>query len=114
MHKEVKKALLAGLGILGFSMDKASEAVSALVARGEITAEQGKKVIREIAERGSKDTREMGRKIEDAVRQALKKVTFVTRPQMEKLESRLAALEKRMRSTRSRSRRAKTQRSTQK
>ncbi len=114
MKNEIRKSLLAGLGLIGFSMDKAADAVSALVARGEITAEQGKKVIRELAERGRKDGAELGKKVEDAVRRALKKITVVTQPQMEKLEARLAAIEKKVGSAKSKSSRKKAPRKTRK
>ncbi|MHC4713746.1 MAG: phasin family protein [Planctomycetota bacterium] len=96
MKEEIRKGLLAGLGAIDLSLEKAGEVMERLVERGEITAEQGKKVIGELAERGRKDSAELRRKLDDAVRGALKKVTVVTKPQLDKLEKRLSSLEKRV------------------
>ena len=108
MKDEIRKALLAGLGVIGFSMDKAAEAVSALVERGEITAEQGKKVVKELAARAKTDGNQLRRKAEDAVRAALGKVTVVTQPQLKKLEARVAAIEKKLRASKKRAPRKKS------
>ncbi len=96
MKEEIRKGLLAGLGAIDLSLEKAGEVMERLVERGEITAEQGKKVIGELARRGRKDSTELRQRLDDAVRGALRKVTVVTRPQLDKLEKRLSSLEKKV------------------
>ena len=93
MKGGIKKSLLAGLGALDFSVEKAREAVDGLVERGELTADQGKKVVEELIERGKKDATDLGKKIDHGVRSALETITVITRPHFDKLEARGAALE---------------------
>ena len=93
MKDALKKSLLAGLGAIDFSVEKAREAVAKLVERGEITAEQGKKVVDELVERGKKDSADLAKRIDQTLRAALEKVTVVTKPTLDQLEARVAKLE---------------------
>ena len=93
MKDGIKKSLLAGLGALDFSVEKAREAVDGLVERGELTADQGKKVVQELVDRGKKDATDLGKKIDHGVRSALETITVITKPHFDKLEARVAALE---------------------
>jgi polyhydroxyalkanoate synthesis regulator phasin len=96
MKEEIRKGLLAGLGAIDLSLERVSEVMERLIERGEITAEQGRKVIGELAKRGRKDSAELRQRLDDAVRGVLKKVTVVTKPQLDKLEKRLSSLEKKV------------------
>jgi polyhydroxyalkanoate synthesis regulator phasin len=93
MNDTVKNSLLAGLGAIDFSVEKVKETVDHLVERGELSSDQARKVIAEMVERGKKDSTELGRKIDAGIRSALEKVTIVTKPDWDKLERRVAALE---------------------
>jgi len=93
MKDGIRKSLLAGLGAIDFSVEKVRDAVDKLVERGELTADQGRKVVEELVERGKKDSAELGKRVDKSVRSALERITVVTKPQFEKLEARLAALE---------------------
>lgn len=96
MKDQIKKGLLAGLGAINFSIEKAREAIDKLVERGEISAEQGKKVVEELVERGKKDSAEFAGKVDEAVRNAFDKIAVVSKSRFEKLEARVACLEEKL------------------
>ncbi len=97
MKDGIKKSLLAGLGAVDFSVEKVREAVDHLVERGELTAEQGRKVIDELVERGKKDSQDLGKRIDKGVRNALERITVVTKPQFDKLDARITKIEAQVR-----------------
>ncbi len=96
MKDALKKSLLASLGAIDFSVEKAKEAVDNLVERGEMSAEQGRKVIAELVKRGEKDSRDLVSKVDEALHKGFEKITLVTKPKWNELESRLKNLEERM------------------
>jgi polyhydroxyalkanoate synthesis regulator phasin len=96
MKDALKKSVLAGLGAIDFSIEKAGEAVDKLVERGELSAEQGKKLLDELIERGRKDSSGLSRKIDEGLRKGLEKVTFVQKTAFQALETRVADLERRL------------------
>ena len=93
VREALKKSLLASLGAIDFSVEKAGEAVDMLVERGELSAEQGKNVLGELIERGRAQSGELSERIDDVIEKALGKVTFVTSAKWAELEARVAKLE---------------------
>ena len=96
MKDQIKKGLLAGLGAIDFSIEKAREAIDKLIERGEISTEQGKKVVEELVERGKKDSAEFAGKVDEAVRKAFDKIAVVSKSRFEKLEARVSLLEEKL------------------
>ncbi len=96
MKGSLKKGVLAGLGAIDFSIEKAKEAIDKLVEGGELTAEQGRKLFDEFVERGRKDSRELSKKIDEGLRKGLEKVTFAPKTSVQALEARVAELERRV------------------
>jgi len=89
-----KKGIFAGLGFIGFSYEKAKEAVEALVERGELSAEQGRKVLDEMVERGRKDSQALSENVEKKVHETIEKLPLVSKARVEELEKRVKKLEK--------------------
>ncbi|MCD6405033.1 MAG: hypothetical protein J7M19_04345 [Planctomycetes bacterium] len=96
MKDALKKSLLASLGAIDFSIEKAREAVDKLVERGEMTSDQGRKLIDELVERGKKDSSDLVDKVDETLHKAFEKITLVTKPKWDELESRLKSLEERV------------------
>ena len=92
----LKKGVLAGLGAIDLSIEKAKEAIAKLVERGEISTEQGKKFLDELVERGRKDSADISKRIEDNVHRALERVSFASKSAVEALEARVAELERKV------------------
>ena len=90
------KRLLAGLGAIDFSLEKARQAVDKLVEHGEITADQGGKFLDELIERGRKDSADISKRIDENVRKALEKVSFASRTSLQALEARVDQLERKV------------------
>lgn len=93
VKETLRKGVLAGLGAIDFSIEKARSAVDKLVDHGELSAEQGKKLLDEFIERGRKDSADLSRKFDENIRKGLDKVSFISRPAFQALEARVAALE---------------------
>ena len=92
----LKKGVLAGLGAIDFSLEKARQAVDKLVEHGEITADQGGKFLDELIERGRKDSADISKRIDENVRKALEKVSFASRTSLQALEARVDQLERKV------------------
>ncbi len=96
MKDTLKKSVLAGLGAIDFSIEKAREAVDKLVERGELSADQGRKLLDELIERGKKDSADLSRKVDEAIHKGIEKLTFVPKTTFQALESRVVELERRI------------------
>jgi polyhydroxyalkanoate synthesis regulator phasin len=96
IKETIKKGVLAGLGAIDFSIEKAKAAVEKLVDHGELSADQGRKLLDEFIERGRKDSADLSRKFDENIRKGLDHVSFVSRSSFHALEARVAALEARL------------------
>jgi polyhydroxyalkanoate synthesis regulator phasin len=92
----LKKGVLAGIGAIDLSIEKARQAVDKLVERGEITADQGGKFLDELIERGRKDSADISKKIDENVRKALEKVSFASKTSLQALEARVDEVERKI------------------
>lgn len=92
MLEHLKKTVLAGLGALIYTEEKVEEVIRDLVAGGQLTREQGQKVLDELVERG--------RRGQAAVSEEFARRLSQWRPawqsQIEALEARVAAIESRL------------------
>jgi polyhydroxyalkanoate synthesis regulator phasin len=93
MIDTIKNALLASLGLVALTQEKLKGFVDDLVKRGELTAEQGKKVFDELLKSGQTEGRVLSERIAHEVVQVLEKTPFTTRRELRLLEDRVRALE---------------------
>jgi polyhydroxyalkanoate synthesis regulator phasin len=93
MKETFRKGVLAGLGAIDFSIEKAKEAVDKLVEHGEMTADQGRKLLDEMIERGRKDSAGLSQKIGDEIHKGIERVSFASKSSLAALEARVAKLE---------------------
>jgi polyhydroxyalkanoate synthesis regulator phasin len=94
MLENLKKALLAGLGALDLSEDKAREFFDALVQRGELTEKEAREFVAGWRARAA----EQGGRVEQLARETVQRVVdslqLVRKSDLEKLEARILALER--------------------
>lgn len=81
----IKKVLYAGMGVFALSEEKVKEIVSQLVKEGEITAQEGEKLITDVRDKFLSS----GKEFEDKFLEKLKNYLHISR-----LEERIANLEK--------------------
>ena len=88
----IKKSLLAGIGFTSLAEEKVKKVVDTWIEKGELTEEEGKKLIREILEKGKKNVKEMEEKIATEVSKLLKKANLATREEIDKLSEKVDKL----------------------
>jgi polyhydroxyalkanoate synthesis regulator phasin len=96
MFETVKKMLYFGLGAAALSADKVRQLIDDLVSKGEMTAEEGKKLYEEMTCRAEEERRNLNERIRTQIRDMLKEVGVADRAQIALLESRVETLERKV------------------
>lgn len=90
----LRNALLAGLGVMGYGKDKLQGAIAGLVEKGELTKEQGERVISEWVERGETEKENISGELKNQFERLLDAFQVVTRDEFDALRARVDELEK--------------------
>ena len=90
----IRNILLAGLGAVGYSQDKLKEVISGLIEKGQLTKDQGEKVISEWVERGQEEREKISEKVEGEFKNLISKLPVISREEFEALAARVEKLEK--------------------
>jgi polyhydroxyalkanoate synthesis regulator phasin len=94
MIESVKKLGLLGIGLAALTQEKLQELIEELEKKGEISREEGKKIAREAMAERERKAKEIQQKIASEVERALAKVDIASKKDIEKLDKRIAKLEK--------------------
>ncbi len=89
-----EKGLLAGLGLLDLSREKIEELVGELEKRGEMSRQDASEFLHKAMERGRHEKEDLEKKVQGFVEQAFARMSLATRADLERLEKRLASLER--------------------
>ncbi len=95
----IRNMLLAGLGAVSYSQDKLKEAISTLIERGQLTREQGEKVIAEWKDRGQQEQENLSERLSEEFQKVLGKLPVVSREEFNTLATRVEELEKKLTDT---------------
>jgi len=93
MREVIKKIGLMGVGLAAMTEEKAKEIVSEMEKKGEISKEEGKKLVNEIMEERKKQRKEMEEKVSSEVEKAMTKAGLATKDDVKKLDRRLKNIE---------------------
>ena len=85
---DLKKVLLAGIGLTAMTVDKADSFVKELVEKGRLTVEEGKELEQELKRQSKEEAQELLNKL-DAKKSS---VEYVTKDDVKRLEEKLDAL----------------------
>jgi len=88
------KFLLSGLGVLVLTEEKIVKFIEELTKEGEITQKGKKELLTEIIEKGEEKKKEIEGKIREKVENMLSQMNVATKNDIQKLEKRIATLEK--------------------
>ena len=88
------KFLLSGLGVLVITEEKIVKFIEELTKEGEITQKGKKELLTEIIEKGEEKKKEIEGKIREKVENMLSQMNVATKNDIQKLEKRIATLEK--------------------
>jgi polyhydroxyalkanoate synthesis regulator phasin len=89
-----KRTLFFGIGAAEVTKEKVEMLVDELIKRGEVAKEERSKTIQDFVGRVEKMEKEVASKISTEVEKAVGKLHIATQKDLEKLEKRIAALEK--------------------
>jgi polyhydroxyalkanoate synthesis regulator phasin len=93
MRESVRKLGLIGAGLWAITEDKMNDLVKELVDKGDISKEEGKKVIKDMLEERKKQKIDLEKKISEKIQESISKTDIFTRKDMHELESRIHTLE---------------------
>ena len=96
MLESLHKLLLAGLGAIDLTEEKVRAVFDDLVARGEVSEKEARELVSGWAKRAGEQRTKIQQQVDDAVRRALERMGVSQRAEVEKLESRVADLERRV------------------
>jgi len=94
MESLLGKFLLSGLGVLVLTEEKIVKFIEELTKEGEITQKGKKELLTEIIEKGEEKKKEIEGKIRKKVENMLSQMNVATKNDIQKLEKRIATLEK--------------------
>ena len=96
MLEPLRKLLLAGLGTVDLTEEKLKAIFDDLVARGEVSEKDAKELISGWAKRASEQRTKIQQQVDETVRRGLEKMGLSHRADLDKLEARIADLERRV------------------
>ena len=96
MLDSLKTTLFASLGVVSLAQEKFKSAIDELVQRGELTREQGTKVVDSLAEKGEVGGRAISDKLSEDLNRLINKTPLVSRHEYRALEERLRVVEERL------------------
>ena len=96
MLEPLRKLLLAGLGTVDLTEEKLKAVFDDLVARGEVSEKDARELVSDWAKRAGEQRTKIQQQVDEAVRRALERLGVSRRADVEKLESRIADLERRV------------------
>jgi len=94
MSDLIKKTILAGLGVLSLTREKAEEITKDLIKRGEVAKTEEAKFVKDLMERAEKSRVEVEKKIEKVAKKTLLKLNIPTRKEMNELKTKVDKLSK--------------------
>jgi len=92
----VHKILYTGIGFAALSEEKAKEIVADLEKRGEVNAEEGKKLAQDLIDKANKHAQQFRDAVEQEVNKVLKTAGICSRKDLQQLQDRLDAFQARL------------------
>lgn len=96
MFESIRKAMYFGLGAAAMSWDKIRQGVDELVEKGDITAEEGRKLYEDLTTNAEEQGRAFDERVRSQVRQMLADMGVATRSEVAALQTRIDILERRI------------------
>jgi polyhydroxyalkanoate synthesis regulator phasin len=97
LRELAEEVLLAGVGVVALTKERADELVEELSAKGKLTQEDARNLVDEVTGRWRGDALRLGVRAGSTLTTFLRELGLVTRREHEELELRLAQLEHRLR-----------------
>lgn len=95
----IKNAVLAGLGLISLTSEKAEEFAKELIKRGELTENEKAKFVKEVLDQSEKTKTEIEQKIEKTVETILSRINIPSRKEFEELKNKVEELSRQVNKT---------------
>lgn len=94
MSDLIKNTILAGLGVLSLTREKAESLAKDLVKKGELAKTEEAKFVKDLMEKAEKKGVEVEKRIEEVVEKTLKKLNIPTRRDLDEIKEKIDELSK--------------------
>jgi len=94
MYEFIKKTMFTGLGLAFLTKEKIAELSKELSKLGQLSEQEGKKLIEELSKKSEEAGKELKVQIEKLTEEHLKKMNLVTRDEFRALEKKVEQLVK--------------------
>ncbi|MCI0652730.1 MAG: hypothetical protein L0Z55_12700 [Planctomycetes bacterium] len=89
----LRNLLLVGLGAVSYSQEKLKTAIGSLIDRGDLSREQGERVLSEWLARGKDEQAQITQRISTEMAKLMQKLALVSREEFDELKRRVEKLE---------------------
>ncbi len=96
MVDALRKLLLAGLGTLDLTEEKAKAIFNDLVARGEMSEKEARELVQGWAKRAAEQRTRLQHDVDEAVTRAMSAIGYAKKSEVESLNARIADLEQKL------------------
>lgn len=92
----IKKAMLTGVGLASISLDKAEEIAKELMEQGNLTEQEGKKLVSEMMGYAEKSKQQMEKQVRSYVEKAMGKMDVAKKSEVDDLKKTIAELQSKL------------------
>ncbi|HOV83902.1 MAG TPA: phasin family protein [Paludibacteraceae bacterium] len=92
MSEIIKNAVLAGIGLISLTREKAEEFAKELIKKGELSENEKAKFIKDVLEQSEKSKTEIEEKIEKTVETVMAKMNIPSKKEFEELKKKVEEL----------------------
>ena len=96
MKELLKKSMLAGLGLVVVSKDKIEESIRELIEKGNISEQEGKKLVQEMVGNAEKAKGDFEKMVDKYVDKALSRMDIVKKSDLQELQDSIADIQQRL------------------
>ncbi len=94
MHTLFERSVLAGIGVLSMTHQKAQKIVDEFIRRGEVQKDEAKDWVESLVQRGDEERQSLRKLIHDEVKSTLDELGLVTKQDLQDLASKIETLGK--------------------
>lgn len=96
MNELFKKMLLTGIGFAALSKEKIEDSVKEMIAKGNMTEQEGRKFVDEMTGNAEKARLEMEKQVNGYVEKAIDSLGLVRKKDLEEIQEALLAIQKKV------------------
>jgi polyhydroxyalkanoate synthesis regulator phasin len=96
LFEAVRKVLLAGVGVVALTVEAVEDLIEKLVERGELTEDEGRKLVQDIFERRKKDAKKAEEEVNKRVDELMARFDIPTKAEFENLSAQISDVSKKV------------------